>query len=64
MRRRVRGSRLEGVRQLGFDRLAELSFSTGHKLYVEIMPRGALVLVNGDGVVEATTLVAEFRDRV
>ncbi|BAA80611.1 conserved hypothetical protein [Aeropyrum pernix K1] len=64
LRKRVRGSRLEGVRQLGFDRIVELSFSTGHRLYVEIMPRGSLVLVNSEGVIEATTVVAEFRDRV
>ncbi|MCE4604007.1 MAG: NFACT family protein [Aeropyrum sp.] len=63
LRKWVRGSRIESIEQLGFDRLVRLSFSTGHKLYVELVPRGLTVLVSPEDTIIAASRYEEFRDR-
>jgi len=63
VRRYLRDRRIDGVEQLGFDRVLRFTFSGGVELYVELLPRGFMVLVGG-GKVVAASRYAELRDRV
>ncbi|GAB6147534.1 ribosome rescue protein RqcH [Stetteria hydrogenophila] len=62
-RKWLRGLRLEGVRQLDFDRVAFLEFKGGWRLYVELVPRGVAALVSPDGVIVGASRYVEMRDR-
>jgi predicted ribosome quality control (RQC) complex YloA/Tae2 family protein len=60
------GARLVGVGQLGLERVAVLEFESGGrrlKLYVELLPRGVIALVDGDGRVLAVNRGLKVRDR-
>jgi predicted ribosome quality control (RQC) complex YloA/Tae2 family protein len=60
------GARLVGVGQLGLERVAVLEFESGgrrFKLYVELLPRGIIALVDGDGRVLAVNRGLKVRDR-
>jgi predicted ribosome quality control (RQC) complex YloA/Tae2 family protein len=60
------GARLVGVGQLGLERVAVLEFESGGrrlKLYVELLPRGIIALVDGDGRVLAVNRGLKVRDR-
>jgi len=60
------GARLVGVGQLGLERVAVLEFEGGGrrlKLYVELLPRGIIALVDGDGRVLAVNRGLKVRDR-
>ena len=63
VKRHLRDRKLDGVEQLGFDRVLKFAFSGGVELYVELLPRGFAVLVN-EGRVVAASRYAELRDRV
>lgn len=63
-RKHLRGSRLEGVGQVDFDRVAWLEFRGGWRLYVELVPRGVAALVSPEGVIVGASRYAEMRDRV
>uniref|UniRef100_A0A7J3ZJ34 Fibronectin-binding domain-containing protein n=1 Tax=Fervidicoccus fontis TaxID=683846 RepID=A0A7J3ZJ34_9CREN len=62
-RKHLRGDRVEGVVQVGFDRILELSFKRGYKLYIELVPRGLMVLVDKKGRILHATEYREMRDR-
>jgi predicted ribosome quality control (RQC) complex YloA/Tae2 family protein len=50
LRKCLRSRRVTGVRQLGKDRVVEISFSEGQwRLYLEFFAAGNLVLVDGEG---------------
>jgi predicted ribosome quality control (RQC) complex YloA/Tae2 family protein len=63
VKKHVRDAKLLDVEQLGFDRVLRFSFQDGVELYVELLPRGFLVLAR-DGRVTAASRYAELRDRV
>ncbi len=63
LRRLVRNVRLEGVEQLGFDRVVRFSLG-GYSLYVEVLPRGVAALVDSSGSIVASSSRVEMRDRV
>ncbi len=64
LRKHLRGSRLEIVEQLGFERILVLGFSGGRRLVVEVLPRGVLVLLDEKGVILQVNEPREMRDRV
>jgi len=60
------GSKLVGLGQLGMERVAVLEFERGWrrlKLYVELLPRGVLALVDSDGKVLAINKSLKVKDR-
>ncbi|MGC9210483.1 MAG: ribosome rescue protein RqcH [Acidilobus sp.] len=59
----VRDSRISGVRQVGFDRLVEISFDNGYRLVAELLPRGVLALVSPDGKLVSSTAYLTVKDR-
>ncbi|MBM1154590.1 NFACT family protein, partial [archaeon] len=66
-RRYIRGSRVEGVEQVGFERLVVFSFrrrEQRYRLMCELLPRGSLVLVNEENRILACSEAKRFRDRV
>ncbi len=64
LRKYLRGKMLAEARQHGFERIAELVFEPGGlRLVVELLPRGAAVLLGGDGRILFSTRYAEYRDR-
>ncbi|MFN4045759.1 MAG: ribosome rescue protein RqcH [Acidilobaceae archaeon] len=63
LRRHVRDLRLEGVEQLGFDRVVRFTLGD-YSLYVEVLPRGVAALVDSSGSIVASSSRVEMRDRV
>ena len=63
-RKYLRGDRIEEVVQVGFDRILNISFKRGYKLYVELVPRGLMVLVDSKGKILHSTEYREMKDRV
>jgi predicted ribosome quality control (RQC) complex YloA/Tae2 family protein len=63
-RKYLRGRRLDGVKRLGYDRIAVLEFQGGYRLVVELVPRGILALLDESGTVMAASRYLELRDRV
>ncbi|MGC9071527.1 MAG: ribosome rescue protein RqcH [Acidilobus sp.] len=59
----VRDSKVIDLRQLGFDRLIELSFDNGYRLVVELIPRGVAALVSPEGKLVSSTAYLSFKDR-
>ncbi len=64
LRKHLRGRRLREVRQLRFDRILELVFDDGHRLVVEVLPRGVMALLDSDSRIIHATEYREMRDRV
>ncbi len=64
LRKHLRGQRLRGVRQVRFDRIAELVFENGYRLVAEVLPRGVLLLLDEKGVILQASEYREMRDRV
>ncbi len=62
-RKHLRGARISGVGFLEYDRVAYLEASTGHRLYVELVPRGVVALVSPEGVILGASRYEDFRDR-
>ena len=63
-RKHVRGLRVSGLRQVGFDKIVEFEFHTGARLVVELIPRGIVAVVSSDGRVMGLTSTIEAKDRV
>ncbi len=63
VRKHIRGRRLEELGQVGFDRIVYMVFDNKCKVYVELVPRGFLVLVDGDEVILQADRYARMRDR-
>jgi len=62
----LEGARLVGVGQLGVERVAVLEFERGGRrlrLYIELLPRGVLALVDGDGRILAVNRSLKVKDR-
>jgi len=60
------GAKLVGVGQLNMERVAVLEFERGERrlrLYVELLPRGVLALVDSDGRVLAVNRSLKVKDR-
>ncbi len=60
------GSKLVNLAQLGMERVALLEFEKGWrrlKLYVELLPRGVLALVDSDGRILAVSKSLKVKDR-
>ncbi|MCI4459580.1 MAG: NFACT family protein [Acidilobus sp.] len=64
LRDTVRGQRITDVKQVGFDRVVEVVFEGGHRLVVELLPRGVAALVTPNGLLQASTSYLEAKDRV
>jgi predicted ribosome quality control (RQC) complex YloA/Tae2 family protein len=64
-RKYIRGCVLSGVSQLGFDRIAKLSFRCPEERFivVEVLPRGVLALLDSEGKILHATEYREMRDR-
>jgi len=65
LRRRLAGGIVEGVSQIGFDRIASIRLKVGQthlELLVEMMPRGNIVLAE-KGVIERVLFRRVMRDR-
>lgn len=65
LRRQLAGGIVEGISQLGFDRIASIKFKVGQthlELLVEIMPRGNILLTM-QGIIERTLFRKAMRDR-
>lgn len=58
----VKDLKLDGIEQLGFDRVVRLSFGE-LSLYAELIPRGMLVLTRGERII-ASSGRAKMRDRI
>ncbi len=63
-RKAVRGSRIESIEQVGFDRIIKIVFSSNNTLYVELIPRGEAVLVDENENILQATEFKELKDRV
>ena len=63
IRETVRDERIERVGQLGFDRVVEVAFSSGHRLVAELLPRGVVALVSPEGRLIAASSYARMKDR-
>lgn len=63
LRKHVRGQKVEEVEQVGRDRIAAIRFAKGHKLVVEMVPRGVIALISPEGRIIAATKYVELRDR-
>lgn len=67
LRKYIRGSKIIDVRQVGTDRIAEITVeiaNTCYRLIVELMPRGLLLLLDSSGKIIYSTEYREMRDRV
>ena len=66
LRKRLRNTVLTSIEQLGWERVVKMTFERGkekHNLYVEILPRGVIVLTDSeDNVVYASQFV-KMKDR-
>jgi len=65
LRRRLAGGIVEGISQIGFDRIASIKLKVGQthlELLVEMMPRGN-ILLNEGGVIERVLFRRAMRDR-
>ncbi len=62
-RKYIRGKFIREIKQVGFDRIIEIIVSSGHKLYVELLPRGEIVLVDDDNRILHSTGYKEMKDR-
>lgn len=62
LRRRIRGRRIEDAEMLGLERIIKLKLRN-RSLIVELLPRGIMAVLDGEGVVEFSTEYREMRDR-
>ncbi len=64
LRKYLRGRRLEGIEQPGFERIVYLEFQPGgYRLVVELLPRGVAALLDPEGRIVFATRYMEMRDR-
>ncbi|MEM1619878.1 MAG: ribosome rescue protein RqcH [Fervidicoccaceae archaeon] len=63
LRKRVRGARLVGAEQLGFDRILALRLSSGSTLVLELLPRGVVAVLDEAGRILHASEYAKMRDR-
>ena len=63
-RRHVKGYIIREVRQVGFDRIMEILLSNDKKMFLELIPRGVMVVVGTDGRILVSNEYREMRDRV
>ncbi|ADL18579.1 Predicted fibronectin-binding protein [Acidilobus saccharovorans 345-15] len=63
MRDAVRDLRVSEVKQVGFDRLVEITLEDGHRLVFELLPRGVIALVSPDGRLVAASSYFDAKDR-
>ena len=67
LRKHLRGGRIVDVAQHGFDRILVLRIASGseeYKVFIEVLPRGVLVLTDADGNILQASEYREMRDRV
>jgi len=64
LRKRLRGAKLKRISQINFDRMVVLEFTSGHKLYIELIPRGVIALVDENNVILQVSEQKKLRDRV
>ncbi len=67
LRKYVRGSRIIDIKQVGTDRIAEITVgiaNTRYRLIIELVPRGLLLLLDSNGKIIYSTEYREMRDRV
>ncbi|MEM4655753.1 MAG: ribosome rescue protein RqcH [Acidilobaceae archaeon] len=63
LRRYLRESKIMSIEQLGFDRVARFTIGS-NILYVEVLPRGFIVLTDSNNRIIASSRYASLRDRV
>ena len=64
LRKYLRGARLEKISQIGFDRIVVLEFANGYKLYIELIPRGVIALVDKNNIILQVSEQKKLKDRV
>lgn len=62
-RKYIKDMKISDIVQVGFDRFVKISFENGVSLYVELLPRGEIVLVDRDEKILHATEYKEMRDR-
>src|SRR3989338_8140589 len=66
LRKHLSSSKLESIRQVNSERIAELAFSSkigGRKLYLEFFGKGNAILCDEQGIIINALQRHEFRDR-
>ncbi|WP_456467038.1 ribosome rescue protein RqcH [Methanopyrus sp.] len=63
LRKVLSGDRIESVSQVEFDRILRFDLRSGRRVYVELLPKGTLAVVDEDGVIEQAFPARRFRDR-
>lgn len=63
LRKKMRNSRLESIKQVGFERMLELSFSNGFTLIAELFSKGNIILVDKDRKIIALAEVQKWSQR-
>ncbi len=65
LRKHLRDKRINAIKQLGLDRVVELQIGPepSYRLIIELMPRGALILVSPEGKIIASTSYKRMKDR-
>ena len=64
LRKHLRGAKLERISQIGFDRIVVLEFASGHKLYIELIPRGVIALVDENNMILQVSEQKKLKDRM
>lgn len=64
LRKHLRGVKLERISQIGFDRIVVLEFANGCKLYIELIPRGVVALVDENNIILQVSEQKKLKDRV
>jgi len=64
LRKHLRGAKLERISQVGFDRIVVLEFANGYKLYIELIPRGVIALVDENNTILQVSEQKKLKDRV
>ncbi len=67
LRKHIRGAHINDLKQIGWERIIYMDLekrSTIYRLVVEIIPRGFLVLLNGDKEILYANKFTELRDRI
>jgi len=67
LRKHIRNGTIKSLKQLGWERIIEISIrqrNNEYKLIVEIIPRGLLIITSNDGKILYANKFVEMRDRI
>ncbi|MGB9725163.1 MAG: ribosome rescue protein RqcH [Fervidicoccaceae archaeon] len=63
LRKYLRDQTIEGIKQIGFDRILKINFKNGYSIYVELLPRGEAILVDNEEKILQATEFKSMKDR-